>query len=362
VPLCALVLTANIVSLLLAGWFPAGAVIFNHAGWFLMECIRVTSLWFSHWPGAYFYVRAPGWYAIGLYYVVLLSVMTGWLFKPAWRTLKISVLAALIAVWGWQLWKEYSITRLTILPLDGGSAVFYDPPASKDSLLIDCGPEATADSTVKPFLRAQGRGHLPALLLTHGDARFIGGAKTMVQNFSVDRIITSPVRFRSPDYRQILDESKHQLKISRGDSLGVWTVLYPNADDNFPRAEDGAMVLRGDFPAARVLLLSDLGRSGQDALLDRKADVRADIVVAGLSGDGEPLCDALLDAIHPRVIIIADSEMPATRRADPALQERLKQRGVPVIYTRDAGAVTVVLRNGHWQVRAMDGTDIRGPD
>jgi len=356
VPLCALVLTANIVSLLLAGWFPAGAAIFNHAGWFLMECIRESSIWFSHWPWAFFYVRAPGWYAIGLYYIVLLALMTGWLFKPARRALKIFILAALIAVWGWQCWQQGSTTRLTILPLDGGSAVFYDPPASKDALLIDCGPEALADSTVTPFLRAQGRGHLSGLLLTHGDARFIGGAKTIVQNFSVDQIITSPLRFRSPDYRQILDESKHQVKISRGDSLGVWTVLHPGADDNFPRAEDGAMVLRGDFPGVRVLLLSDLGRSGQDALLGRNDDVRADIVVAGMSGDGEPLCDALLDAIHPRVIIIADSEVPANRRADPMLQERLKQRGVPVIYTRASGAVTVALHTGHWEVRAMDGT------
>ena len=29
---------------------------------------------------------------------------------------------------------------------------------------------------------------------------------------------------------------------------------------------------------------------------------------------GEPLCEALLDAVQPRVIIVADSEFPATER------------------------------------------------
>jgi competence protein ComEC len=356
VPLCALVLTANIISLLLAGWFRTGAVVFNQAGWFLMECIRVTSTWFSHWPGAYFYVAAPGWLVIGAYYFVLLALMTGWIFKPAWRAVKISVLVLLVAAWGWHFWREHSVTRLTVLPLDGGSAIFCDGPGSKDDLLINCGAEMPAESVVTPFLRAQGRGHLHRLLLTHGDVRLVGGAETIMQNFSVDQIIASPLRFRSPTYRQILDGIKNKLKISRGDSLGVWTVLHPGADDSFPRADDGALVLRGSFSGVRVLLLSDLGRAGQDALLARNPDVRADIVVAGLPEDDEPLCDALLDAIHPRVIVIADSELPATRRAGQALQERLARRGVPVIYARDAGAVTVSLRGGHWEVRVMDGT------
>src|SRR5207249_3889622 len=54
VPLCALVLMCNWASILLAGWFSAAAELFNHAGWFLMECIRVSSHWFANWPGAYF--------------------------------------------------------------------------------------------------------------------------------------------------------------------------------------------------------------------------------------------------------------------------------------------------------------------
>src|SRR4029077_19259238 len=56
VPLCGLVLISNLSSLLLVGWFPACGILFNHAGWFLMECIRVSSHWFAGWPQAYFYV------------------------------------------------------------------------------------------------------------------------------------------------------------------------------------------------------------------------------------------------------------------------------------------------------------------
>ena len=82
--------------------------------------------------------------------------------------------------------------------------------------------------------------------------------------------------------------------------------------------------------------------------------MRADIVIAGLPNEGEPLCDALIDAIRPKVIVIADSEFPATRRAGRALKERLEQRKIPVIYTRTTGAVKIVDGQGRLEI-ADDG-------
>src|ERR1051325_11748141 len=92
-------------------------------------------------------------------------------------------------------------------------------------------------------------------------------------------------------------------------------VLHSEASDNFPQADDKPVVLSGAFGRARVLLLSDLGRPGQEALIERTADLRADIVVTGLPVQTEALGDALLDAIQPRVIVVSDSEFPVSERA-----------------------------------------------
>ena len=140
-----------------------------------------------------------------------------------------------------------------------------------------------------------------------------------------------------------------------GDAAGCWQVLLPAAGNNFPRADDNALVLSGNFYGPKILLLSDLGRDGQSALLARTNNLRAEIVIAGLPNDGEPLGDALLDAIQPKVIVVADSESPATRRAGRELKERLAGRQVPVIYTRTAGAVTILARPNDWELRTMDG-------
>ncbi len=75
VPLCAFVLMCNLASAACCSsvWLPwIAAIVFNHAGWFFMECIRTTSNWSAHWPGAYFYVPMPGLFTIGLYYLILI--------------------------------------------------------------------------------------------------------------------------------------------------------------------------------------------------------------------------------------------------------------------------------------------------
>ncbi len=364
VPLCALVLISNLASLMLAGWFPATAALFNHAGWFLMEIIRVSSHWFAHWPWAYFYVPAPSLFTSGLYYALLLGVCTGWLFLPKLRAWKIAALVAGLCLWGWQYWQARSVTRLTILPANGGMAIYFDAPGRSNDLLVDCGATNSVQFLTKPFLRAQGVNRLPALVLTHGDLRHVGGAELVANLFSLQKLCVSPVRFRSPVYRRILkdyDGAPEKLKtINCHDQLGCWTVLHPAPGDRFSQADDNALVLSGVIGGQRVLLLSDLGRPGQDALLQRTPDLRADIVVTGLPVQHEALSDALLDAIQPRVIIVADSEFPAVERASPKLRERLARRKVPVLYTRSSGTTTVEWRKGGWEVRTMSGIRIDG--
>lgn len=364
VPLCGLVLMSNLASLLLAGWFPAAAELFNHAGWGLMECIRVSSHWFAKWPAAYFYVPMPSLFTTALYYALLLTLVTGWIFRPKFRAWKIAGITLAVGLWFCRCWQVCSATRLSILALNGGTASYFDAPGAKSDLLIDCGATNSVQSVTKPFLRAQGVNRLNSLLLTHGQMRQIGGAELIADLFSVKQIYASPIRFRSAAYRQIINDFESAPErvrvVSRNDQAGSWTVLHPEPADHFPQADDNALVLYGIFHGARVLLLSDLGRPGQSALLERAPDLRADIIVTGLPASGDALRDTLLDALQPCVIIVSDSDFPATRRASPKLCERLARRNIPVLYTRSAGSVTIEFGRNQWTLRTMSGIRLTG--
>ncbi len=355
VPLCGLVLIGNSISLLLAGWFPVGAELFNHAGWFLMECIRVSSHWFAGWPKAYSYVPVPSLFTTFLYYALLLGFVTGWLQRPAFRPLKFASLMGVVLLWGWNEYQVGSVKRLTILPLNGGTAIYFDDRGQANDLLIDCGATNSVRWLTKSFLRAQGVKVLPGLVLTHGDIRHMGGADILAMLFAPQHVYFSPVRFRSAVYRKcvkLFDASPGLVRrLSQSDQLGSWQVLHPQTTDHFPQADDNSLVLLGTFDSTRILLLPDLGRAGQEALLGRTLNLRADVVIAGLPTNGESLREELLQAIEPKVIVLSDSELPASGRASSAIRERLAQYPARTIYTRSAGAVTIELRRDTWRIR-----------
>ncbi|MFM1768292.1 MAG: hypothetical protein RJA22_821 [Verrucomicrobiota bacterium] len=354
VPLSSAALAASLGSLAVGGLFPAMAELFNHAAWACMHLMIAFSQWTADWPGAWCSVRAPGAAGLALYYTLLLGALTGTHRHPQHRRWLAAAGALLGLVCAAGAIRDRASTRLTLLPLGGGQAVCVESPTGPGPLLIDCGDERGADRVVKPFLRSRGLDRLGTLVLTHGDIRHVGGAEHLGREFRIDRVITSPLPFRSTAYKAARAGAT-EGPCQRGDSLGPWTVLHPAAGDRFAQADDGSLVLRGTLGGVRVLLLSDLGKPGQGALLTRETNLLADLVIAGLPAQGEPLAGALLDAAQPSLIVVMDSLFPASARAPARLRERLAARGIPVLYTRETGGLSLELRQGTWRVRNSEG-------
>ncbi len=358
VPLGTFALMANLGALICGTWFPFATELFNQAAWFFMLAMTWASEAFTKIPGAFFYVPEISWFTVGIYYAVVIVLFSGWL-KMARRKISGAIILIFIAAIYFFRWENSrGETDLTVLPLSGGHAVFVDADGRANDWLVDCGSDKAVEFTLKDFLRAQGVNKIPRLVLTEGDTRNIGGAQSLDELFGIGELWTSSVNFRSSLYRKTVaafenPPTRHKT-FSAGDSVGCWKILYPNAANNFSRADDNALVLLGNFHSTKILLLSDLSRVGQSALLATTNDLHADIVIAGLPNEGEPLCDALLDAIHPKTIVVADSEMPATRRAKRELKERLAGKNVPVIYTRTSGAIKIVADKTGWKLGTMD--------
>ncbi|MGN6642405.1 MAG: ComEC/Rec2 family competence protein [Verrucomicrobiota bacterium] len=351
VPASSAALCCNLGSLVCGDWLPFATELFNHSGWFWMNLMMQISEWATRLPGAFFYAPSPMLADFGIYYGSLLAMLTGFVWNPR-RRMWVSGGAMFIAafyLWRWQ--EARTSTELTVVPLNGASAIYCDAPGTRNDLLVDCGNDHSVEFVVKPFLRSRGVNRLSRLALTHGDLKCVGGTEQLQTLIPTRQIITSPAPFRSAVYRSIIKKlqtvPERWLKVRAGDCFGQWTALYPSEAAAFPQADDNALVLRGEINGTRILLLSELGRAGQEALLASGVDLRADIVIAGLPAKGEPLNAGLLEAIAPRLIVIADSEYPVLKRATPALRERLAQTGIPVLYTRNAGAVTLHFRNSN---------------
>jgi competence protein ComEC len=364
VPLGTFALMANLGALICGRWLPWFTELFNHAAWFFMVAMTWVSVEAAKIPGSYFYVPEPSLATIALYYFTLIAAFSGW-FSTRRRTISGAVALFFIGgIYFWQWHSSRTETDLTVLPLNGGHAVLVDADGRANDWLINCGNENAVNFTLKNFLRAQGVNSLPRLVLADGNLRNCGGTKPLDELFNVGELWTSSARFRSAAYRDAVSgfekpPARHKI-LNCGDTAGCWQVLFPPSATNFTKADDSPLVLRGNFRGIEILLLADLSRASQSELLTQTNDLHADIVIAGLPAEGEPLCNALIDAIQPRVIVIADSEFPATRRASRALHERLAQQKIPVIFTRTAGAVKMVAGKRVWRLQTMDGQNFDG--
>src|SRR5437667_369691 len=83
-------------------------------------------------------------------FLLLLTIGTGWVFRINYRNWALSVLALLTLAWGIHWAMDRQSTRITILPLKGGAAVFVDAPGQQQDLLVNCGNENSANSILKP--------------------------------------------------------------------------------------------------------------------------------------------------------------------------------------------------------------------
>lgn len=365
VPLSGVALAGAVASLACGAWAQGLAEVFNHAAWVSMQAMVHGSAWFAEWPGASWYVPSPAGWEMALFGLGAGALGWGRFRAGLLRRIAGSAFVALGLSLAIRAGLDVGLTRLTVLPLEGGQVIHVDAAGRSRDLLVDTGDQAPARLVLQPFLRAQGVNRLPRLWLTHGDVRHVGGAADMVTAFGIGEVGLGPLSFRSPVYRREVFEIETALAevatLESGDRVAGWTVLHPAPKDRFSQADDGALVLQGDIHGIRWLLLSDLGGAGQESILERWGDaLSADVVILGLPTLGEPLRGALLERIRPRLILVADAERPASERASASLRERLGREPCPVWFTRTEGVVTAeISRGGQCQLRSMSGRTLR---
>ena len=144
--------------------------------------------------------------------------------------------------------------------------------------------------------------------------------------------------------------------VATGSELQGWTVLHPERGERgFARADDNAVVMKKRIGAWTFLHLSELGEAGQKKLVESGADLRADVVIAGMPEQGEPLTEELLELIRPRVIVLGTAEYPYTAQGKPELRERLEASGAEIFYANEENAVTITVKGNECVVSTMTG-------
>jgi competence protein ComEC len=308
VPLAFFILTLGLLTILTVPLVKGLALIFSNANWGCAKVLLSLVGLFANAPGGYEYVELP--------------------------TLKKSPSA-----------------EVTVLDVADGGAIHLR--SQHEDWLIDGGSARRYERITLPYLRSRGVNQLSALLLTHGDAQHIGGAKEALDDFAPRMILDSPLKDRSATRRKFHAEMATRGLgkgyISRGDELACGEarvrILYPAVGMARSTSDDKALVIRIECEGQRILLTSDSGFSTETWLIANEPDLRADVLIKGHHAKDISGTPEFLWRVAPRAVIVSAlryGELPEV--LDPWAKD-LEGRGVAVFRQDQCGAVNVTIRD-----------------
>ncbi|XOV73204.1 MAG: ComEC/Rec2 family competence protein [Verrucomicrobiota bacterium] len=308
VPLAGATITCAMGSLACATWAPWLTELFNHSGWFWMECMMRMGQWMSSLPLSHFHVSPLPASVLWYYYAFLVLIAMGCQ-KHIWRKRAVygcGALTLLLVLTHIELsWRKQEIS---LLPIEDGDAIWMNQAGELHDSLIDGGSRRTVLRTLIPFLESRGVNRLNDLWISHGDADHIGGYEDLIHRYPPQRIVSYKDGYRSPYYKSLLATAetngwKMEL-IGEGISIGQMKILHPPIGSGFRRADDTNLVGLVQWGDCQILFAGDLSRDGVIALSNRHPNLHADILVINRPKEDISPNYYWMDSLGPQLILV----------------------------------------------------------
>ncbi len=308
-------------------------------------------------------VPSPSLILMTAYYVLLLVWV--FLFRRAWIAVIVAAVFVWIVVSPPTLSRTFGDGRLhlTLLDVGQGDAMLVTLPNGR-TLLVDSGGASIrgdfdiGDRVIGPALRARGLARLDYLAVTHGDPDHIGGAISLVRDFSPNEVWAGVFVNNHQPTRELQAMAARRRSawraLQKGDRLDLGDVELRMHHPPLPDWErqkvrnDDSLVIELRYRQVSMLLTGDIGKDVEQALIPTLGLLPIVVLKSPHHGSGTSSSQAFIDALKPRLVVISCG------RANPY--------GHPLSYVLDryhsvGAAVYRTDRDGQIEV-STDGTSL----
>ena len=321
------------------------------ADW-VMDVLTAYLAWLGAHPWAVWQRAEPP-----LWTVVLALAGTLWIMLPWW--------------WHWRILGALWLLPLLLHPppapargdlwitvLDVGQGLAVVLRTASHALVFDAGPQYSPEAdggnrVIIPYLRGEGISVLDALVVSHDDLDHTGGAVSTIRALA-PRLLASSLESSHPVNRA----SPGGRPCNAGEA---WTwdnvdfeFLHPPAEDHVDTAarKDNARscVLAVRAHGRQVLLPADIERDVEQRLVASGAAIESEILIVPHHGSRTSSSAGFLDAVKPAVAVVALGYRNRFRHPSAEVMDRYRERGIPVLRTDAAGAVTLRMEAGATRV------------
>lgn len=225
--------------------------------------------------------------------------------------------------------------RMTVLDVGQGQCIMLQSRGK--TYLVDCGGKGdkmTADEAAEMLL-SQGITCLDGLILTHYDADHSDGAANLLSRVDADVILVSGaedtygvkdtlLRATSGEVMQVSDQTVLDL------GGPVLTVFPATLTDS---SNESSLCVLFQTEKCAILITGDRSGFGERMLLRNAQIPEVDVLIAGHHGSKDSVCDELLQAVRPDLVIISvGKDNPYGHPAEETLK-RLAEFGCEVYRT-----------------------------
>ncbi|HEY8393571.1 MAG TPA: ComEC/Rec2 family competence protein, partial [Thermaerobacter sp.] len=237
------------------------------------------------------------------------------------------------------------------LQVDTGGRARVPEPGSYWPGLPPAIPDAVGENVTAPVLRRLLGGPLDVLAVTHADRDHAGGAGAVLEQVGARQLWLGGVPGSRLEADLIGVARRRGVPVLRPRAGTRWVpspgceveVLHPGdrpVQSQRAAENNASLVLRAHCGGPRLLLVGDLEREGEQALLARGADLRADVLKVSHHGSRGASHPAFLAAVRPRLAIVSAGPNPYGLPHVEALA-RLLRVGAVVLRTDELGSIRV---------------------
>lgn len=232
--------------------------------------------------------------------------------------------------------------------LDVGQADSILVKAPGGVMLIDAGNNADADDVVS-YLKNQGVSKIDVLVGTHPHEDHIGGLDAVIDTFDVSKIYMPKASTTTKTFEDVLLAIQRKgLKVTTptaGSSFDLGsancTILAPNSD-TYDDLNDYSIVLKMEYGQTSFLFTGDAETASEQEMLQKKYDLKADVLKVGHHGSSSSTSPAFLKAVSPKHAVISVGKNNQYGHPDSVILNRLSVYGAEIYRTDESGTIIAI--------------------
>lgn len=349
-----IVTVLGLVGCLMVWLIPALCYPFFLIAGFLMYYLSEIILWWGGRTWAVLNVAAPSLPVIVIIYFVLLAgpfllrfPVYARLFKPYAKKAGL-IFSGLIFLYF--CFPGNPEMEVVFLDVGQGDSIFIRTPRGK-TMLVDGGGTPGSDyqvgkMTVSPYLRYRGLNKIDIMLFSHNHADHIEGLTEIIPDYKIGTLIMPPKEGGNPMEARILELCRQKkipvLEAAAGQQINLdenvlIEILNPPANDQ-SMGNNHSLVLRIVFGETEWLLTGDAENEALDKMLERKRNLRADLMKIPHHGSITSYNERFYEAVNPGAVVVSVGRN-FFNQPHPNVLKYFQTNRIPLYSTLDSGAV-----------------------